>query len=199
METGIHVRVETKGSSLNINERKRSFWLYLSKGIRAQCRGEAGKWLMRNYVSEISVDEHEELEAGFTIWFNNPGGMCDASAGVTLHMARLILAHNADKFEKNFKRSGTAFLTSFGTIKELQAEAESLYFDHDGKVYGISLPVVDFSKIDDHLISDSGFAIAFEELPPSKQKQLKSMVEDRICHCFVCRKIANHTFKHIIF
>ena len=199
MDLGIQIEIETKGSPWNAAEILNRFWSDLQRGINAQCQGATGKWLKRNYVSEILIDEHKVLEIGFNLFFNNPGGMCDASSGVTYHMAQLILAHNEEKFAKRLKQTKYILKSNLGNIVDIQSKMDVLYFDYNEKIYGIRLPVRDFSKIDNHLISDSGLEIIFEQLPAKQKKLIKTMAENKSCQCFVCKKIAKNTLKYMTF
>lgn len=199
MDRGIKIELETKGSRLSIQQALEYFWFDLSKGIGSQCRGIAGGWLKRTYISEIYTDEHEILENGFIVFFNDPGSMCGASSGVTFHMAKLLLAHNKEKFAKMFKRIEYSLVTDFETIEKVQTETDTVYFEHAGVLHGIHLPVANFDKINDHLISNSGLEVTFEELPTSKKKLIKEMVENKTCQCFVCKKIAKGTLKYMTF
>ncbi len=198
MHKGIRVQVEAKDSDWSLQEVLEDF-CDLSRGISAQCRGNAGSWLKRFYISEIDSDEHMVMDDGFTIFFNNPSGMCSASSGVTLHMAQLLLAHNQKQFEKRLERIGYSLVTDFGTVEKIQSEAEALYFDHDGVMYGIHLPVTDFNEIDKHFITDSGYEITFDNLPKSKQKLIRTMIEEKKCQSPVSKKIHKGTLKPMTF
>lgn len=199
MDRGITVKIETTGSRHSIADALYSWWFDLKNGLEAQCRGDAGQWLKRTYISEIRMDEHEELKDGFVIFFRNPGGMCHASSGITHHMATLLLAHNAAKFAKRLNLKNYTLMSDFGTVEEIRSQQDLLYADYNGLIVGIRLPVNDTDRVEDCLIADSGQEIAWTDLPAKKQKEIREMIEHKNCQCFVCKKISKGTLKYMTF
>ena len=127
---GIKVKLKSIGDyKFDTKVVMESFWFNLSTGLKSLCRGAAGKWLRLSYINEIYEDEHVIEKDGFILFFNNPAGMCDVSSGVTLHMARLIIYHNLEKFSKKYKWYGCEIAPVFDSVEKIKKYAKFIKED----------------------------------------------------------------------